>query len=233
MALIKFGGGIIEMRGSIAGNVFSRNRYGAYSRARTKPINRNTPLQDAIRAIVSVVSRAWFETASQDQRDAWGVFAANVPAKNKLGEVIYLSGFNQYVKSNVTSISAGLPAIQAAPTTFTLPGEDTKFSITIASSVQALVVAFDDTRDWCSEDQAALIVQMGIPQNDSIEFFNGPWRYAGKSAGSSGNGPSTPEGLPVPYFVANDQKIWARGKILRADGRLSDWFQGIGIVVET
>ncbi|GAI58374.1 unnamed protein product, partial [marine sediment metagenome] len=39
MALVKYGGGITQMSGSIAGNTFARNRYGNYVRSRTKPIN--------------------------------------------------------------------------------------------------------------------------------------------------------------------------------------------------
>ena len=41
MALVKYGGGIIQMSGSMAGNTFARNRYGNYMRARTKPVNPN------------------------------------------------------------------------------------------------------------------------------------------------------------------------------------------------
>jgi len=230
MALIKFGGGIIEMRGSIAGNVYSRNRYGAYSRARTKPINPNSDRQDAIRAIVALVSSNWFHVATQAQRDAWAVFAANVPAKNKLGEVIYLSGFNQYVKSNIASLNAGLLAIQAAPTNFVLPGTDLDFVPSIDAGTQLISVAFDETRDWCDEDEAGMIVQMGLPKNDSTEFFNGPWRHAGVIEGDSLTPPTTPETMAVPFVVADSQKVWVRAKILRADGRLSDWFQGIGVV---
>lgn len=230
MALIKFGGGIIEARGSIAGNVFSRNRYGAYMRARTKPINPNSDRQSAIRTLISEVSQAWFADATQAQRDAWAVFAANVPATNKLGEVIYLSGFNQYMKSNIASLNAGLLAIQPAPTTFTLPGEDPSFVPTIDAGTELISVVFDDTRDWLDEDGGAMIVQMGLPQNDSIEFFNGPWRHAGAIEGDSVTPPTTPATIAVPYPVADDQKVWVRAKILRADGRVSDWFQGIAVV---
>jgi len=230
MALIKYGGGITEMRGSIAGNVFSRNRYGAYARSRTKPVNPNSSRQSAIRSIISEVSQAWFADTTQAQRDAWDVFAKNVPATNKLGEVIYLSGFNQYVKSNVAALNAGLPAIQAAPTNFTLPGEDTSFDVAIDAGTQLISVTFDDTRDWLDEAGGAMIVQMGLPQNDSIEFFNGPWRFADSIDGDDITPPTTPATVACPFVVADDQKVWVRAKIIRADGRVSDWFRDFGIV---
>lgn len=230
MALIKFGGGITEMRGSIAGNVFSRNRYGAYSRARTKPINRNSQRQDGIRAIVSQVSQDWFTTLSDEQRAAWAVFAKNVPAKNKLGEVIYLSGFNQFVKSNVAALNAGLTAIADAPTNFTLPGADLLYEASVDVGTGLISIVFDVERPWCGEVGGGMIVQMGLPQNDSIGFFNGPWRHAGVILGIEIPPPTSPETLPVPFEVGEGQKVWVRAKIIRADGRLADWFLDIAIV---
>ncbi|GAH13494.1 unnamed protein product, partial [marine sediment metagenome] len=50
MSLVKYGGGIVQMSGSIAGNTFARNRYGNYVRARTKPINPNSDRQVVVRA---------------------------------------------------------------------------------------------------------------------------------------------------------------------------------------
>jgi len=40
MALIRFGGGIVQMLGSIGGTTFARNASGNYARARTTPANR-------------------------------------------------------------------------------------------------------------------------------------------------------------------------------------------------
>ena len=59
MALIKYGGGIVDMSGSIAGNTHARNRFGNYMRARTKPVNPNSDRQVAIRAIVSYLAEFW------------------------------------------------------------------------------------------------------------------------------------------------------------------------------
>lgn len=225
MALVKFGGGITEMRGSIGGTVFSRNKSGAIARQRTTPINPKSALQSAIRALQSVVAQAWRSATSAAQKAAWAVFAANVPAKNKLGEVINLSGFNQYVKSNMTAQNAGLPAIAGAPIVFTLPGEDPTVTGVVSEGSQDIAVAFDDARDWVDEDDAAMIVQMGIPQDDSIEFFDGPWRHAGAILGDNTTAPTTPEQVAVPFPVAAGQKIFIRTKIIRADGRVSDSFQ--------
>lgn len=229
--LVKYGGGILDARGSIGGQTHSRNRYGAYVRARTTPVNPNSQRQSEVRALNALVTSRWLAALTIAQRAAWGVFASNVPAKNKLGEVINLSGFNQFVKSNIVSANSGLPFIDDAPIIFTLPGEDPTFEASFDAGTGKVSVVFDDTRDWLDEDEAAMIVQVGIPVNASVEFFNGPWRHAGSIDGDSVAAPTTPDAtIDIPFEVGDDQKCFARAKILRADGRVSDWFRASDIV---
>jgi hypothetical protein len=230
MALVKFGGGIVGMSGSIGGTVFGRNRSGAIARARTTPVNPKTARQSAIRAIMAAISQAWFATLTAAERATWAVFASNVPSTNKLGEVINLSGYNQYIKSNVAAANSGLAAIATAPTIFTLPGEDTAFASTISEASQEISIALDDTADWLDETGGAMIIQMGMPQNDSIMFFGGPWRHAGVIVGDDTTPPTTPAVVGCPFPVAAEQKVWTRGRTIRADGRLSDWFRVDSIV---
>lgn len=229
--LVRYGGGITDARGSIGGQTHSRNRYGAYVRARTTPINPRSDRQSAIRAITALVSSLWLSLLTNDQRAAWAVFAANVPASNKLGESINLSGYNQFHKSNVVAKNAGFPEIAAGPILFTLPGEDPGYTSNVDAGTGKLSIVFTDTRDWVDEDEAGMIIQMGIPQNASRGFFNGPWRHAGVIEGDGVAAPTTPDAtIDVPFAVADGQKIWTRAKIIRADGRVSDWFRGESIV---
>lgn len=228
---VRYGGGILDARGSIGGQTHSRNKSGPYVRARTTPINPKSARQSAIRAITALVSTLWLSLLTQDQRDAWEVFAANMPATNKLGEVIRLSGFNQFHKSNVAAKNAELSEISDGPVLFTLPGEDPLYVSAIDAGTGKISIVFDDSRDWVDEDDAAMIVQMGIPQNASRGFFNGPWRHAGIIAGDATTAPTTPDAnIDVPFPVADGQKVWTRSKIIRADGRLSDWFRNDSIV---
>lgn len=228
--LVVYGGGILDARGSIGGNTASRNGSGPYWRARVKPVNPNSDAQSRVRAIMSRVSAMYLDSASSAQRLEWGVFASNMPHKNKLGLDIRLSGFNQFVKSNVAALNAELPSILDGPVIFTLPGEDPTFEVSASESSQELSVIFNDNRDWVDEDFAGMIIQVGIPQNASIGFFNGPWRHADIIRGDSSTAPTTPATIASPWPVVELQKVWVRGKIIRADGRTSDWFQVSPIV---
>jgi len=229
MALIKFGGGVLDARGSIGGNVFSRNRYGNYMRARTAPVNPQTQRQSTIRAIMAEVSSRWFNVLTEENRGSWNAFASNHPMTNKLGESINLSGFNHFVRSNVAAKAAGLDYIEAGPVTFIKPGEDTSFDVSISAASQEVSVTFDDTLDWIDETGAAMIIQVGAPQSDSINYFGGPFRAAGAILGDDETAPSTPAAIDSPFVLTEDQKIFVRGRIIRADGRLSDWFRNNAI----
>ncbi|GAI82401.1 unnamed protein product, partial [marine sediment metagenome] len=124
MALAKYGGGLIELRGSIAGNTYSRNRYGAYVRARTKPINPDTPLQTQVRSALAWSVEHWFSSASPDQRIAWGDYADKVNMLNKLGEVMRLSGYNHFVRSNSIRKRNADTIVLPGPTIFNVPEHD-------------------------------------------------------------------------------------------------------------
>ncbi len=231
MALVKFGGGVVDARGSIGGTTFSRNRFGNYMRARKTPVNPQSPRQSAIRAIVASVNELWNGSLTQANRDSWEVYGSNVPATNKLGEVIRLPGFNQFNKTSIAAVNAGNTPIFAAPLVFTLPGEDTLFTAAVDAGTGKITITFDDARDWLNENAGLLIVEMGIPQNASRNFFDGPWRHAGVINGNLALPPTTPAAtIDVPFAVGDGQKVFVRAKIMRGDGRLSDWFRFNSIV---
>lgn len=225
MASIKYGGGVIDIRGSIGGQVHSRNRYGSYIRAKTVPVNPRSSAQSAIRQIMQSVVARWSQSLSQANRDAWEVYAAAISVVNRLGESIKLTGFNHYVRTNTARMNIGLSVIDDAPVDLSLPAADGVFAISASSAAQTISVTFDDSAAWVSEDSAALIVHQGIPQNGARAFFNGHFRKIGTVLGSSGSPLSSPQTVAVDFPIAVDQKEWAKARIIRADGRLSDFFR--------
>ncbi|GAH61532.1 unnamed protein product, partial [marine sediment metagenome] len=81
MALIKYGGGIIQMSGSVAGSTHARNRFGNYMRARTKPVNPNSARQVTARAVIGFLTARWHENLTDEQRNLWRVYADAVAMK--------------------------------------------------------------------------------------------------------------------------------------------------------
>ncbi|MBA7661073.1 hypothetical protein ES703_69085 [subsurface metagenome] len=225
MALVKYGGGITQMSGSIAGNTFARNRYGNYVRARTKPVNPKTAQQIAVRTAVAYLADYWAQTLSAAQRAAWGLYASNVVMKNKLGESINLSGFNHFIRSNawLRAILSATP--KGPPVIFELPSQDGTLAVTASEATQQLTVTYDDGLAWADETGGFLILYQGQPQNAQRNFFAGPWRYMWTVSGVDAAPPAGPVVCDAIFAIAETQRQWIYARILRKDGRLSEIFR--------
>lgn len=225
MALIKFGGLITEARGSMAGNVYSRNRYGAYIRARTKPINPNTARQVATRAALAFLTDRWSQTLTAGQRTAWNLYGANVVMTNKLGESINLSGFNHYLRSNVIRKRVSQTIVDDGPVIFEIPEADPTFTITASEATQQVTVTFDNTLPWSTEANGMMHTFHGQPQNAQRNFFGGPWKGVVNIVGIDPGGAVSPDVATFFYAIAELQHIWCYARISRMDGRLSAPFR--------
>ncbi len=228
--LVKYGGGILGASGSIGGQTHARNRFGNYVRARTKPVNPNSARQQAVRSAMIANSGAWLQILTAVQRSQWDVYADSIAWQNKLGESVKLTGFNHYVRSSTALSAAGIIPQPDGPAILALPPGDDLFAVTVSEAAQLISVAFDDTQAWLDEDDAAMLVSMGIPVNATREFFNGPWRIAGAILGDAITAPTTPTTLPTPYAVQETQLVYARARIIRADGRVSQFFRNSIVV---
>ncbi len=231
MALIKFGGGVVQMSGSIAGNTYARNRYGNYVRARTKPVNPKTDRQSVIRTAMQLLTTRWAQTLTAAQRTAWNLYASNVNMTNRLGETINLTGFNHYLRSNIIREQIGTGIIDAGPVVFELPATDPTMFLESSEASQKISVSFDNTMDWCTETDALMYLYQGAPQNAQRNFFDGPWRLLGYIAGDVGGAPVTPQLKDVVWAVAELQRQWVYARIQRIDGRLSQPFRADIFVV--
>lgn len=224
MALIKLGPAIVDARGSVAGTTFSRNRFGAIMRARVTPVNPSSARQENARAIVSSLSEQFHESPMTDaKRIAWGVYAASINAVNKLGESITLTGFNAFMAGNAVKLHHGFSFVDDGPVVLGLPNQDPIVSIAL-SEANGITVTFDDGLDWCDEDNACLSIELGQPQSPSRNYFGGPFRLHGMIEGDSVAAPTSPDGptAVTAWTLIEGQKMWARCRILREDGRVSN-----------
>lgn len=225
MALVQYGGGILDVRGAIGGQVHSKNRSGNYIRARTTPVNPQSSRQNTIRAIVAFLANTWSALLSQVQRDQWEVYADAIVVTNKLGAAIKLTGFNHYIRSNSVRLQGGAGVIAPGPSILSLPPEDPLMIGTVDEAAQQISVAFDDTLDWVDQDEGYIFVYMSAPKNTGVNFIGGPFRFAGVIQGDSTTPPTTPTTMAAPFPVAENQEIVVRARLGEEDGRLSNLFR--------
>jgi hypothetical protein len=224
MALIKFGGGVVGMAGSIAGTTFARNASGSYARARTKPINNKTNYQTIARDAMAALCSRWNNVLDATHRAAWLLYGQNVAMKNRLGESIFLSGMNHYIRSNANNLQNGNTLHDDAPVIFTLGEKDTTFACSASEATQLVTVTYDVAAGWAVEANGFMYIYQSAPQNLTVNFWDGPWRKLGEMGGAGGGGLISPKTFVPAYHIDEGQKIFFYARVIRADGRTSEKF---------
>lgn len=124
MALILLGGNLADIRGSVGGVTFARNRYGLFQRNRTKPIDPASASQEAYRTRFAAAIVNW-RALTAAQRLAFNAKALNVDFVNALGQSFHPSGFNLFARSDMLLDIAGVAAITVPPTSPTINDSNT------------------------------------------------------------------------------------------------------------
>ena len=179
--------------GSIGGVVASHNAGGNYLRARTTPTDPGTSFQTAVRTTLASLQNIWTATLTQAQRDAWTTYAFNTPLLNPFGEPRTVTGLNMFTRVNVPGIQAGLPRIDDAPTDFNTG--DVGLTSAAFSAAAGISISFDVTDEWVDEDDSGLLIYASRPQSIGVNFFKGPWRFAGVLLGDGITPLTSPQGL--------------------------------------
>lgn len=173
MAKVTLGSVVTDIRGSISGNVFSRNAGGNIIRARKAPVNRNTPAQAAARASLSATSKSWAALTPQQQA-AWNQFAASYPIPNVLGAAKITSGFACFVGLNTVLAKVGATAITDPPQNKNVDFISTLSSFAADSGSQVIQFQIDEDNTpsdsefyvWCTPS----LSQGKTPSKDKYRF---------------------------------------------------------------
>jgi len=108
-----------QASGSVGGQTFSHNRFGAYVRTRAIPTRSTTTEAENAKAILAAQSQAW-GGLTDAQRAAWKSWADTHPVTDSLGNAQVLTGAQAYVQINARLDRAGetllsLPPIASPP----------------------------------------------------------------------------------------------------------------------
>ena len=176
MAKVVFGNGVSSISGSIAGNTYSRNRFGPYIRTRALPVNPNTAAQQLARSRFSTVSAQWRQL-TQAQRDSWENAGEELFNSNPQGFPAPLSGAQAFAAYNNINLLIGNSI------TTTAPAVDKSAEITAADLVLdtggPALVELDSITGEEITDNLILIYATG-PVSPGRSFFRrSDYRYVG------------------------------------------------------
>jgi len=218
MALIKLGGMIAEIRGSVGGATFARNRGGAYVRNRSIPINPASVNQTRVRQLLAQLTELWTSALSEAQRESWRTYAANVPLINSLGEPREATGLNHYVRSNSLLLDTGGSRVDNAPTAFTV-GPSFTPTISIDPATDTLDVTDLGGFTPSTDGTIGFLISMGPPQSPGVNFFRSPFR---KIDGTqiADEGTDLPTGVSLVFPIEPGQSVFIRTTQVTTDGRV-------------
>lgn len=212
---------LADASGSFGGLVASYNRAGQYLRTRVRPTNPSTPAQVAIRTIFTNLAVAWSQI-TEDQREAWRTYAANVPTTNAFGDPLHLTGHTMFVRSNAARLQADLDRVDDAPTTFS-GVQLSAITYVPVDNPNALFVTINVADPWTLTAGAALLVYLTRQGSGTVRYRRLAYRFMG--------GPFVAPLTPVPFefsfggIVALDangsNSIFIRSLVVMPDGRVS------------
>jgi hypothetical protein len=222
---------VTEASGSIGGMTASHNKGGLYLRARAIPTNPNSPQQQVVRGFVAQLAGLWSDTLTVAQRFGWDLYASVVPLPDPIGEPRDVGGLPMYIRSNVPRLQAGLARVDDAPTIFNLGSFTNPEVDNFAAATDEFDVSFSDTDNWVDEDGSAMLILSSPPQNQSINYYKGPYRFAGAILGDAITAPTSPATISAAFPFSVDQRVFVQIRITRADGRLILPFRLFGLGV--
>lgn len=160
MASIRYGAGIVDARGSISGQTFSRNANGAYIRARVAGTNPATQEQTQARTRFGTISSAW-NSLTKPQADSWieaakGTLGAYT---DRLGQSSQYTGQQLFNKLNNVRALFGNPPLVSAPVA------EPFAQVGLASAT----VEYDDTtHDF---EEMSLLISMGLGETSDLLIY--------------------------------------------------------------
>ena len=114
MAKIKFGMMMTDARGKLGGQVFSKNRAGAYIRTKVTPTNPRSMAQTVVRANFAVFTQGW-SALTLALIAAWNSAVSSWSTTDVFGDLKNPTGKNLYVRLNQSATLAGYPSFETVP----------------------------------------------------------------------------------------------------------------------
>lgn len=232
MAKFTPGAIVSEVRGTIAATTFSKNKGGAILRNRVTPINRRSTNQTQRRQVLASLASAW-RGLTQAERDSWNSGAANFPQSDSLGQTIFLTGEQLYVRCNSNLILTGNAQITSCPT-------PASFAVLAFTSLTAtaddgvISLAFTPTVPAGFE----LVIRATPPVSPGVSFVpQSKFRFISSIAPAA----TSPQLLSTPYATvfgaitgAADQKIFVEMFLVEQTSGLAGIpVRGVGVISAT
>lgn len=210
-----------ETSGSVGGLTFSHNRGGLYTRARSIPTDPASAFQTVLRGFMGQLASRWRDDLTPAERTAWDEYAAATLLLDRLGEPRNVGGMGMYQRGNVPRLQSGVAEgiIDDGPIVDGLPSVSAV--VVSASAPTTIGVEFNILDEWVGEAGAAMMVFTSVGKSPGINFFKGPYRFAGSIEGDPIVPPTSPATLVSPFVLSVGDRLFSRVTVFDDEARYS------------
>lgn len=179
MAKIKFGMMMTDASGKLGGQVFSKNRGGAYVRTKVTPSNPQTTAQMTVRGIFASISSAW-SNLTESSRLSFNNLVDTYATTDIFGDLRNPSGKALFQRLNQNLVNSG----QAQITTCVPPSE-VPFANLVSAECTLSVNKFDVNTDG-NTTYSKVVVWATPPLSQGTTFVKNKLRQIGVFRGGNG-----------------------------------------------
>lgn len=176
MAKIKWGMVVVDGRGKLGGQVFSKNRSGAIIRTKVTPSNGNTVRQSFIRALLASISQAW-STLEPGIRAGFNAAVSDWSTTDIFGDARNPTGKNLYSRLNLNLENSGQAQVTSVPVKIEVPILE---GSTVSIDVDTMTLT-----DAVNTASGVVVVSATAPQSAGTSFFKGKYRQIGFYPGTA------------------------------------------------
>lgn len=187
---------MVDARGKLGGQVFSKSRQGSTIRTKVTPANPQSSRQGSVRSIFSSLSKGW-NTITESQRESWNSASQIFKRTNVFGDQVALSGKNLFISVNTNLSTVGASPIDVAPTT-TDVASITDLSVAVSTIDNTIDLGY--TLDVTPSANMIIVVE-STRQNSAGRFnFSGQFRQLAVT-------PSTVPLVPADLYEAYEARF--------------------------
>lgn len=220
MAVIQYTGIVNQIRGKLNGSVFNKARNANTLQRKQQAPRRNVGFSAEPRNVFSVAQRSW-KGLTSTQRSQWAAAATNNPSRDRFGELVALSGYNQYIKAFVLASYAGVtppetPDINPAPALdeIAFDWSQVEFRALSTGATEIEFINFLLNYAGTSTD-FHMIIDVGLPVSEGVTVYYGRYSFVHALLVADGVDITFSESLGSRYpLPANGQPIYVRFRVI-------------------
>lgn len=177
MAIVQYTAIVNQIRGKLNGSVFNKSR-NAYTLGRKpSPPKGATQAQSGTRVAFGQVQRTW-RVLTEAEKQSWATVAANHPVRDRFGQLVYMSGYNWFIKANMFNVSIGASirrmAVPNALSQYVLSDLQVgDLELDQIDGVERIGLAFSLQIDQSSPTPVSALVSISPPVSNGVTKYYG------------------------------------------------------------